>query len=149
MNELLNLLLINAISDLAKKYTTPKPAITHERADYEKLDKWAQVELSYFAKHFTKATEMLVKAHSVLLCDVLTIGEVNLLHAFEKYSHLADDGEMVGEPVKAMMLANEDVVKSIEEKLRPYEQKKAVVWVFLEELENLQATIKGGGVCRM
>lgn len=123
----------------------PKPAITREQVDYTKLDKkkeWALVELSYWGKHFAKATEMLVKQKELILYEPLSFGEVGLLHAISRYAKLADEGEMVGSPLKVLVCANTDELMAIKAKLNKYEAGNPIVWIFLSELESFQAAIK-------
>ena len=132
--------------------TTLTRPLIHEkqRPDDVKLTEWVEIELSYWAKHFTKATEMVLKKHNLLLCDVLTIQEVNFLYALAKYSKLADEGEMIGNTIRVIINANVEEVERIKTKLKPEADKHAVVWVFISELESFQAAIKQKeeAVCR-
>lgn len=129
------------IKSIVTRFTRPMVCKQPE-PNYDRMDEWAHVELSYWAKHFTKATEMVLKQKNLLLCDVLTISEVNLLWAIAHYSSLAEEGEMVGEAVEAMMLANAEDVESIKKKLEPCTVTDTIVWCFLSELETFQAAIK-------
>lgn len=129
------------IKSIVTRFTRPMVCKQPE-PNYDRMDEWAYVELSYWAKHFTKATEMVLKQKNLLLCDVLTISEVNFLWAIAHYSKLAEEGEMVGEAVEAMMLANGEDVESIKTKLEPYTVSDTIVWCFLSELETFQAAIK-------
>ena len=129
------------IKSIVTRFTRPM-IYKQPEPNYDRMDEWAHVELSYWAKHFTKATEMVLKQKNLLLCDVLTISEVNFLWAIAHYSKLAEEGEMVGEAVEAMMLANGEDVESIKTKLEPYTVSDTIVWCFLSELETFQAAIK-------
>ena len=104
------------IKSIVTRFTRPM-IYKQPEPNYDRMDEWAHVELSYWAKHFTKATEMVLKQKNLLLCDVLTISEVNFLWAIAHYSKLAEEGEMVGEAVEAMMLANGEDVESIKKKV--------------------------------